>query len=241
MRISRRLIPVLCVAAVTAAVPTESSFAGRASCFEGGDTSRRGAMKGDVNGDGNRDVAFITAGISTGRCRYYLKVDFGRRSDRIRLRGDRFVLRNYARPMAMVQVDEVPGKEVGVLLAQGASVSGAGLFTARQNVLRRVDVTGRGAPDRDIFLYGGSIAFQAAVDCARNRPPGQVIYTIAIFDQDANRYRVRRRWFQADPATGDLARTPEPTQRASVRPARLHERFYEFRNSPFYDCPGRVR
>ena len=215
-----------------------SASAGRASCFED-DATRHGLMRGDVDGDGNRDAVWILAKRPGGRCRYYVKADLGDTEDRKRLHGSRFVLRNFSRVMAMVEVDSVPGKEFGVVLEQGASTAFAGLFTIRADTIRRMHINGNGAPAGDLFPYGGSIMLQFASDCARNRPPNQVVISEAVFDQDANRYKVKRRWFQV--AGIDFERTNEETQRERVRPARLHERFHEFRNNPFGSCPGRVR
>ena len=213
------------------------AVAGESSCFEN-DSTRHGLMRGDVDGDGNRDAVWILAKRRNGRCRYFVKADLGDTEDRKRLHGSRFVARHHSRVMAMVKVDTVPGKEFGVVLEQGASTAFAGLFTIRANTIRRMRVEGNGAPADDLFPYGGSIAFQFAVDCARHRPPGQVISTEAVYDQDANRYKVKRRWFQV--VGVDLQRTNEPTQRERVRPGRLHESFYEFRSSPFGSCAGRA-
>jgi hypothetical protein len=212
--------------------------AGRASCFED-DATRHGLMRGDVDGDGNRDAVWILAKRPGGRCRYYVKADLGDTEDRKRLRADRFVMRNFSRVMAMVEVDSVPGKEFGVVLEQGASTVFAGLFTIRADTIRRMHINGDGAPAGNLFAYGGSINFQFASDCARNRPPNQVVYSEAVFDSDINRYRVKRRWFQV--VGVDFERTSEDTQKERVRPGRLHERFHEFRNNPFGSCPGRVK
>ena len=212
--------------------------AGEASCFEG-DHSRRGLMKGDVNGDGDLDAVWITAKSVDGSCRYFVKADFGDSSDRKRLRGDRFVFRNYSRVMAMIAVDTVPGREFGVVTGQGASTTFAKLFTIRANRIREMDVHGAGAPAGDMFPYGGSVTLQFASDCARNRPDGQVIYSEATLNDAGTHYRVKRRWFQA--VGTDLERTSEPTDRRRIRAERLHERLYEFRTSPFGSCAGRVR
>ena len=212
--------------------------AGRASCFDG-DASRRGLMRGDVDGDGNRDAVWIMARRVGGNCRYYVKADLGSTQDRKRLRANRYVMRHNSRVMAMVRVDKVAGKEFGVVLEQGASATLAGLFTIRANTIRRMNVHGRGAPPDSLFGYGGSVGFQMASDCARHRPKGQVIYSEATLNSRGSHYRVKRRWFQV--VGVDLQRTAEPTDRRRIRASRLHNRLYEFRNSPFGSCPGRVR
>ena len=212
--------------------------AGEARCFDG-DHSKRGKMRGDVNGDGNSDVVWIAAVRRSGSCRYFIKADFGSDRDRKRLRGDRFVLRNHSRVMAMIRVNGVPGREFGVVTGQGASTTFAKLFTVRANRIREMDVHGAGAPAGDAFPYGGSVGFQFASDCARNRPGEQVIYSEARLNNSGTHYRVKRRWFQVIGL--DLQRTSEETDRRRVPADRLHERLYEFGNSPFGSCSGRVR
>ncbi len=214
------------------------ALAGRASCFEG-DHSRRGKMRGDVNADGNRDVVWIMARTRNGRCRYFVKADFGQDLDRKRLHGDRFVFRNHSRVMAMIGVDTVPGREFGVVTGQGASTTFAKLFTVRANTIREMDVHGAGAPDGDAWPYGGSVGLQFASDCARNRPEGTVIWSEAVLNDSGSHYRVWRRWFQT--VGTDFERTAEPTDRRRIRAENLHERLYEFRTSPFGSCGGRVR
>ncbi len=235
--VSRRMIVCGLAASLLLTGFAPGAGAGESSCFES-DPSRHGLMRGDVDGDGNRDAVWIIARRRSGRCRYFVKADLGDSTDRKRIRGSRFALRNYSRVMAMIKVDTVSGKEFGVVLEQGASTTLAGLFTIRANTIRRMNVHGTGAPPDDLFAYGGGISFQFAVDCARRRPAGQVIYTEAVYDEGSNRYKVRRKWFQV--VGIDFHRTAEPTQRERVRPGRLHERFYEFRNNPFGSCPGRA-
>lgn len=217
-------------------IPAGAGGGGR-SCFDNNPT-KHGKMRGDVDGNGTRDLAWIAANKHNGRCRYFAKVDLGMDEARKRLVGDRFVLRNFSHVMAMVEVDTVPGREFGIVLQQGASTTFAGLFTMRAGEIRRVRVFGRGAPDGHLFGYGGSIGIQVASDCARNRPDGQVIYSVAVLNDAGTHYKVKRRWFAS---TGvNLRRTPEPTAKRRVRAENLHERLYEFNNSPFGSCAGRA-
>jgi hypothetical protein len=226
---------VLCPLVLVA--PTGPAGAGDATCFND-DPSNHGQMKGDVDGDGNRDQAWIGARRRNSRCRYLAKVDLGTSMDTERLPGDRQVLRDFAHVMAMIKVDTVPGKEFGIVLQQGASTTFAGLFTIRANQIHRMHVEGAGAPPDDLFGYGGSIGFQTASDCARNRPDGQVIYSEASINQAGTHYKVKRRWFQV--VGIDFQRTSEATDERRIRAENLHERFYEFNNSPFGSCPGRA-
>ena len=241
---SKRVALVL-VAAIVASLATISAgpvSAGDGSCFEG-DSSKRGLMRADINGDGTMDEVWISARMRDGRCRYYVKADMGAERDKKILKGDgvdRFTMRHFSRVAAMVQVDLVPGKEFAVVLSQGASTVFAGLFTIRADVIRRIRADGPGAPPDDLFGYGGSIGFQVASDCARHRPPGQIINSTAVYKSDINRYRVKRRWFATEGVSTHFERTPVPTDKRDVRPSHLSD-FYEFRNNPFGSCPGRVR
>ena len=210
---------------------------GGSSCFDNNPT-KHGKMRGDVDGNGTRDLAWIAANKRDGRCRYFAKVDLGADEARKRLYGDRFVFRNYSHVMAMVEVDRAPGKEFGIVLQQGASTSFAGLFSVRGGEIQRKKVRGLGAPEDDLFGYGGSVGFQIASDCARNRPDGQVIYSEAAINDAGTHYKVKRRWFRS--TGGDLERTDTPTDKRRVKAERLHERLYEFNNSPFGSCPGRA-
>lgn len=237
-KVAAVLVTVLAGAALVVPGLVTSASAGKASCFDG-DHSRRGRMRGDVNADGEQDVVWIAAATRDGRCRYFVKADFGDDRDRKRLRGDRFVFRNHSRVMAMIGVDTVPGRDFGVVTGQGASTTFAKLFTVRANKIREMDVHGAGAPDGDAFPYGGSVGFQFASDCARNRPDGQVIYSEAVLNDAGTHYRVKRRWFQA--IGTDLERTTEPTDKRRIRAENLHERLYEFSTSPFGSCGGRVK
>ena len=210
---------------------------GGGSCFDNNPT-KHGKMRGDVDGDGTQDLVWIAANRHDGRCRYFAKVDLGVDEARKRLYGDRFVFRNFSHVMAMVEVDRFPGKEFGIVLEQGASTTFAGLFTMRAGEIQRMNVSGPGAPEDDLFGYGGSVGIQVASDCARNRPDGQVINSVALLNNSGSHYKVKRRWFRA--TAGELVRTNEETDKRRVRANRLHEALYEFRNSPFGSCPGRA-
>ena len=228
---------ILFLVVVTAAtlLPTGSVGAGEASCFDG-DSNKRSLMQGDVDGDEVKDAVWLIAKRVSGNCRYFVKADLNNSKDTKRLFGDGATLRTNSRIIAMVHIDTVDGKEFGIVLSQGASTVFFGLFTIRANEIKRMEINGDGAPSDDMFVYGGSIAFLGATDCARNRPDGQVIYSEAI--QDANdKYVVRRRWFNVEGY--DFHRTGEPVHRERVGNPSNH--FYEFRRSPLGSCEGRVR
>ena len=237
---TRILILSACLMSVTMLVP-KGVVAGTASCFDG-DPSKRGLMRGDVDGNGTRDEVWITGRREDfdgdRRCVYYVKADMGAHEDRLRLHGDRFTFRNFSRVMAMVRIDDVPGREFGVVVSQGASTAFAVLFTIRNHVINKLNAEGPGAPPDDAWGYGGSVAFVSAVDCAAHRGTGRIIASTANYDSDDNRYNVRRRWFEAMDTA--LVRTARETDRARVRPENL-DQFPEFRHSPLGRCVGRVR
>jgi hypothetical protein len=237
-KLSLLLAALMTVGTVMIFSGTSSARARR--CFDG-DHTQRGIMRGDVNGDGDRDAAWVTARRRNDLCRYFLKVNMGDEAPRQRLRGaDRHTMRHFSHIAAMVEVDLVPGKEIGVTMAQGASASFFGLFTIRDDDIKRVRVDGRGAPPGDLFASGGSIGFTTGSDCARNRPPGTIIHSTADLNNDGDRYKVKRRWFMTEGVSRHFDRTAEPTSRRRVRPGNL-DRLYEFDGLPFNDCEGRVR
>lgn len=238
----KKLALLLAAAVLVPVANLGPARAGRSNCFEG-DSSKRGLMRGDINGDGNRDEVWIAARRVNGRCRYFVKADMGAARDRKILRGegaDRFALRHFSRVAAMVELDLVGGKEFPVVLNQGASTVFVGVYTIRANEIRRGRFDGPGAPDDDLLGYGGSVGGQIASDCARHRPPGQIINSTALYKSDINRYRVKRRWFATEGVSTHFERTPQPTDKRTVRPSHLSD-FYEFRNNPFGSCTGRVR
>jgi hypothetical protein len=233
---SRVLLSLLAVLTAGALLPASSVGAGEASCFDG-DSTKRSLMRGDVDGDEVKDAVWLTAERVDGNCRYFVKAELNNSKDKKRLDGDSYTLAITSRIMAMVHVDTVDGKEFGVVLSQGASTVFFGLFTIRANEIKRMEISGDGAPPDDLFGYGGSLPFLVATDCARNRPAGQVIYSEAERIGDETKYMVRRRWFNVEGY--DFHRTGEPVHKERVRNPSNH--FYEFRTSPLRSCEGRVR
>jgi len=151
-------------------------------------------------------------------------------------------LRNFARPIALVRVDAVAGREIAVNLLQGASVQPFGFFTMRLGVLRRMDID-EDSPQplaaENMFASGGGLSLMFGTDCAYAESPRTVVFSRAYPMGNGPRYIVERRWYQVRGYF--FARTSHPTQRASVRLSRLRALFPEFRNDGLLPhCDGRV-
>jgi hypothetical protein len=244
-----RLRATLVVSLVTVLVPIGSlgSTAVASQCFDRGNPLERRLMRGNIDGDGVRDAVWVGARRLDGRCRYYV---FARASTSgisrvhvpVRDRFSRASIRSSARPIAMVRIDSVAGREIAVKLLEGASVRPFGFFTMRSGSLRRMRIDDS-APDPlaadNMFAFGGGLSLMFATDCAFGKAPRTVVFSRAHPKGDGPRYVVERRWYQV---RGDsFARTSHPTQRELVRLARLGDRFKEFRNDGLLPhCDGKV-
>ena len=242
----RKLGVVLVLAVVAVLVPVTSTAA-VARCFADGDTLERRLMRGNLDGDGVPDAVWVGASRAGGTCRYYV---FARASSSGTSRvyvptPDKFSrssLRNFARPIALVRVDAVAGREIAVNLLQGASVQPFGFFTMRFGVLRRMDID-EDSPQplaaENMFASGGGISLMFGTDCAYMESPRTVVFSRAFPRSNGPRYIVERRWYQVRGFF--FARTSHPTERASVTITRLRKRFPEFRNDGLLPhCGGTV-
>src|SRR5687767_9523436 len=125
-------------------------------------------MRGYVDADGERDEVWVGARKPDGgTCRFFLFVRTGDDTMKKRLRADLYSLRHDVRSIAIVKIDSVGGREVGVKFFQGASTSGAKFFTLRDGKLELMEARGRGAHPDDLWLFGGSFSGVYATDCAR--------------------------------------------------------------------------
>lgn len=242
----RRLAVVLVLALVAAIVPLGSSSA-LTRCFADGNTFERRLMRGHLDGDGVRDAVWVGARRPDGRCRYYV---FARTTtagtSRVHVptpdKFSRFSLRNAARPIALVRIDSIAGKEIAVKLLEGASVRPFGFFTMRRGALRRMDIDDT-APQPlaagNMFAFGGGLSLMFGTDCAYTKSPRTVVFSRAYPRSNGPRYIVERRWYQVRGYF--FARTSHPTQRELVRITRLRGRFPEFRNDGLLPhCEGTV-
>ncbi len=242
----RNLRVVLALAVVAALVPLQSTAA-VARCFADGDTLERRLMRGNLDGDDVPDEVWVGASRVDGRCRYYV---FARTAtsgtSRVHVptpdKFSRSSLRNAARPIALVRVDAVAGREIAVNLLQGASVQPFGFFTMRQGALRRMDIdetSPQPLAAENMFAFGGGLSLMFGTDCAYTESPRTVVFSRAFPSGNGPRYIVERRWYQVRGYF--FARTSHPTQRASVRLSRLRAMFPEFRNDGLLPhCNGSV-
>jgi hypothetical protein len=242
----RKLLVVLAVSIVTQLVPLGSAGA-TTRCFEVENTLARRTMRGNLDGDGAPDTVRVGARRRDGRCRYFVfarSTRFGRSRVLVPTpdRFSRFSMRFAGRPIALVRIDQVLGREVAVRLLAGASVQPFGFFTMRFGSLVRMDIRDTAPPlaARDMFAFGGGLSLMYGTDCAYAKAPRTVVFSQAFPKGSGPRYVVNRRWYQVRGTS--FARTSDPTERSLVRIGRLRTRFREFRNDGLLPhCEGKVR
>lgn len=247
-RIDRHLLGIAAIAALVGAVLVPSgSVVAATGCFADGNTLERRLLRGHLDGDGEIDAVWVGATRPREACRYFV---FARTTltgtSRVRVpapdRFSRFSLRNSARPIALVRIDEVAGKEAAVKLLEGASVRPFGFFTMRLGALRRMEIDDT-APQplaaEDMFAFGGGLSLMFGTDCAYGRAPRTVVFSRALPRGSGPRYVVERRWYQVRGSF--FSTTSFPMQREVVRLANLRTRFPEFRHDGLLPrCDGRV-
>jgi hypothetical protein len=240
-----KLVVVLVLALAGSLVAPESVAA--STCFADGNSLERRLMRGHIDYDDVVDDVWVGARRVDGTCRYYV---FARAStagtSRVHVpttdKFSRFSLRNFARPIAMVRVDSIPGREIAVKLLEGASVRPFGFFTMRIGSLRRMNIEAT-APQPlaadNMFAFGGGLSLMFGTDCAFSKSPRTVVFSRAFPSSSGPRYVVERRWYQVRGYF--FARTAHPTQRELVGIAKLRRRFPEFRNDGLLPhCRGKV-
>lgn len=244
MRKLRILLPLTLAAVQLPLLAVQASAV--PSCFGAGNTFERRSMRGHIDDDRGRDFVWVGARRIDGRCRYFV---FARSSSAgvswvrvpARDRFSRFSLRHDARPIAMVRIDTMPGREIAVKLLQGASVRPFGIFTMRAGSLRRMVIDAAAPPlaAEGMFAFGGGLALMFGTDCAYARAPRTVVFSRAFPSDAGPRYVVERRWFHVDGAR--FVRTEDPRQRVLVHLSNLRRRFPEFRNGGLLPrCAGKV-
>lgn len=246
-RIGRRPLAIVVSAALFACVLPSGPVGAATGCFADGNTLERRSMRGHLDGDGELDTVWVGATRPGGTCRYFVVARttlVGTSRVRVRTpdRFSRFTLRHFARPIALVRIDEVPGKEVAVKLLEGASVRPFGFFTMRLGALRRMEIDDT-APQplagEDMFAFGGGLSMMYGTDCAYGRSPRTVVFSRAFPKGNGPRYVVERRWYQVRGSS--FAKTSFPMERAVVRLANLRTRFPEFRHDGLLPrCDGTV-
>lgn len=235
-RVGRRSLGIAVTATLLAALLPSGSVGAATGCFADGNTLERRLMRGHLDGDGRLDTVWVGATRPGEACRYFVFARTTRDgTSRVRVRTpdrfSRFSIRHFARPIALVRIDEVAGKEVAVKLLEGASVRPFGFFTMRLGALRRMEIDDT-APQplaaEDMFAFGGGLSMMFGTDCAYRKAPRTVVFSRAFPNGSGPRYVVERRWYQVRGSF--FAKTSFPMERALVRLANLRTRFPEFRN-----------
>ena len=216
-------------------------------CFADGNTLERRLMRGHLDGDGRLDAVWVGATKPGDACRYFVVARTTTAgTSRVRVptpdRFSRFSLRHAARPIALVRIDEIAGREVAVKLLEGASVRPFGFFTMRLGALRRMaidDTAPRPLAAEDMFAFGGGLSMMFGTDCAYGKAPRTVVFSRAFPEGNGPRYVVERRWYQVRGSS--FAKTSFPMRREVVRLEHLRTRFPEFRHGGLLPrCDGTV-
>jgi hypothetical protein len=143
------------------AVALPSGAGAEPSCFSVEHTRAQRLMQDNLDGDGVKDAVWVGARRQEGWCRFYVFVrtsTAGRSRVRLRARDkfNRYSQRHNARPIALIRVDAILGREIALKLLQGASVRPFGFFTMRQGRLRRMGIQGKIAKPlaaEDMFAF----------------------------------------------------------------------------------------
>jgi hypothetical protein len=234
----KKLVILLAATLVWSLVPGISGAAKR-PCFEVADGSKRGPIEADVDGDELSDRVWLKGRRVTKWCRWHIVINssaFGTIRKRVKPVDDyeRWVLKNGAGPVALVKIDSVPGHEIALQLARGAAVEGVGLFTLRDGIVRRMSVTGPGAPLNDVLLYGGSGSGIHATDCWGKE--SDLLVSSHAHPGRRKWWKVKRRWYVVQ----GTEFVKVATHRATVLLERIPRRFDEFADgaAPFANCEG---
>jgi len=226
----KKLVLFLATTLVWSLLPAVSGAATR-PCLQGPDKSKRGLIEADVDGDELSDRVWLAGRRAAKWCRWYLVIDsssFGKIRKRVKPADDyeRWVLRNGVGPVALVEIDSVPGHEIALQLARGAAVGGMGLFTLREGIVHRMRVARRREPRNGVFLYGGSGSAIYSTDCIAG-DSDRLISSYARprnYEGQRKQWIVKRRWFQVEGTKFVWG----ATHKATVRFERIPRLFDEF-------------
>jgi Tol biopolymer transport system component len=237
----------------SAASPTEPGpgSEGEQRCLSeaeaAGDPSLRkpGSLRGDVDGDGLDDEVSVAIDPQSEEptCRYFLVVHTagGAVAARIDLTYLEGIDQELFGLQSLAEVNDQPGLEVFVRVHSGVAMEFGQLYTMAGGTLTLMVSTG---PDSDngLFAYGGSLSGLSGVDCAEE--PGHLILGTAA--PDGNAWTVDR-WplvvegytVRLDPSLPE-AHEQHTLSDEEIASGELAERFREFGEAPFDDCPGFV-
>lgn len=191
----------------------------------------RGALRGDVDGDGRSEVIWLAVDPRAGAsCQVFLAAGSGSvvRSLPI-VQPEMNLALSPPALNTLAAIDTEPGLDVVVDLVTGASTRFVGLFGMYSGALERVRFDGPGTLPADLFAYGGSVAHLDGVDCAGRR--GTIVVSSA--SPRAERYAIVRRFYRVTP--GGSTPLPVRTERHTVE-ARALNRFSELGSPPFAGC-----
>jgi len=156
-------------------------------------------LAGDVDGDGRPDRSFLVVDRrAPERCRFFL-VALTETGPHATALHSRFLPRTAAAlsvPGAppsldlLADIDRAPGAEAVVRLTQGASVSGAAVYTFRAGAFRPLPIVGSPA---GLFQYNGGATILSGVDCLDGRRSGAVVQILGgELGSSGTRWRVER-------------------------------------------------
>lgn len=196
-------------------------------------------LTGDVDGDGAEDVVSLAIDPEAEPgCRALLVVETRDAVAVAAVDPDAArVQRGLSQPALSFLTELDPrGVEVVVDIEMGASTRFAGVFTLKDEDLRRIDVAGLRigpvASDpglEDLFAYGGSVGHIDGAGCARD---GDIVVSSATpSGSGADRYQVERRFYALEGAT----LVPRGRERRVVA-ARDLDDLPEFTSLPFGSC-----
>jgi hypothetical protein len=185
-----------------------------------------GSSRGDVDGDGTDDAVSLAAdaGAPAG-CRAFVVVETASAMLAEEIADPELSLDlGFPAVEAIAAVDQVPGDEIIVRIAAGASTLFTGLFTVHEGVLARVRVSGSSA-NGNLFPTGGSVGHIEGTDCEGDR----VVVSVAL--PSLKRYGLTRAFYRFE----DAKLVPTGSEEHSVGASSLNQ-YPEFTGPPFAHC-----
>lgn len=187
-------------------------------------------VDGDVDGDGAQDRAAVAVDEDgPAGCRAFVVVEAnGELFSRPVAVDDGALVAGFPAPRSLAEVDALPGLDVVVDVAAGASTQFAAVFSLGGDDLVQVAVEGDEPATDDLFAFGGSVGHLDGVDCTEE---GFVAVTSAVAQRRS--YRVRRTFYAPGAAT--LVPQRALTETATVDVGDLSA-FPELAVEPFASC-----
>jgi TolB protein len=218
---------------------------------------RPGSLRGDVDGDGLDDEVFVAVDPQAApTCRYFLIVETsqGTLASGIDLRGtpgeEDFpatqsageTLDEFVGLQSLAEIDGQGGLEVFIDVWRGAAMEFGKIYTLGSGTLTPMEATGTDAPKDGVFSYAGSLSGVSALDCTEH--PGLLVVSSAYPAEETETWIVDRRFFRPVDVKTFLLEPSGSEQHEltaeEIASGGLEERFPEFGEAPFDDCPGFV-